>query len=109
MNLTAIDQHNYYLIPTVKQEYFRANKKISHSQQVLTAKIRWMKLIPLDWPTPVAALKERGIRLTEDANQTLDRPSTRGHDETRSEDGDPLKNLEQRTQETILITLPITI
>ena len=24
---TAIDQHNYYLIPAVKQEYFRADKK----------------------------------------------------------------------------------
>ena len=37
---TAIDQHNYYLIPAVKQEYFRADKKISHNQQVLTTKIR---------------------------------------------------------------------
>ena len=41
-----------------------------------------------------------------DAIQTLDNPSTRGHDEPRSEDRDPLKNPEQRTQETILITLP---
>ena len=45
----------------------------------------------------------------DDANQSLDKSSTRGHDEARLEDGDPLKNPEQRTQETILITLPITI
>ena len=47
--------------------------------------------------------------LTVVANQSLDNSSTRTYDEPRSEDGDPLKNPEQRTQETILITLPITI
>ena len=59
--------------------------------------------------TRIVAANDSWIRLTEDANQTLDRSSTRGYDEPRSEDGDPLKNPEQRTQETILITLPITI
>ena len=42
-------------------------------------------------------------------SETLEETSTRGHDEPRSEDRDPLKNPEQRTQETILIMLPITI
>ena len=59
--------------------------------------------------TRIVAANDSWIRFTEDANQTLDRSSTRGHDEPRSEDGDPLKNPEQRTQETILITLAITI
>ena len=60
--------------------------------------------------TRIVAANDSWIRLTQDdANQTLDRSSTRGHNEPRSEDGDPLKNPEQRTQETILITLPVTI
>ena len=60
--------------------------------------------------TRIVAANDSWIRLTQDdANQSLDNSSTRSHDEPRSEDEDPLKNPEQRTQETILNTLPITI
>jgi len=47
--------------------------------------------------TPEVATIDIRIQLTVDANQTLDRSSTLGHDEPRSEDGDPLKNPEHRT------------
>ena len=42
-------------------------------------------------------------------NPNPDNSSTRIYDEPRSKDGDPLKNPEKCTQETILITLLITI
>ena len=38
--------------------------------------------------TPKVATIDIRIQLTVDANQTLDRSSTLGHDEPRSEDGD---------------------
>ena len=70
--------------------------------------------IPDDLPTNQTPIVEiiliyGSAYRVDDANQTLDNSSTHCHDEPRSEDGDPLKNPEQRTQKTILITLPITI
>ena len=58
--------------------------------------------IPNDLPTnqtPTVAiiLIERDRLTMRGAIQTLDNSSTRGHDEPRSEDGDPLKNIAQRT------------
>ena len=59
-------------------------------------------------PAPQAVTAEQRSAYSQ-CNANPDNSSTRSYDEPRSEDGDPLKNPEQRTQETILITPPITI
>ena len=49
--------------------------------------------------TPEVATIDIGIGLQwEMQSETLEETSTRGHDEPRSEDRDPLKNPEQRTR-----------
>ena len=58
MSLTAIDQHNYYLIPAVKQEYFRADKK-DLAQPASTHNQNKMNEINSAWLTNTSSSIER--------------------------------------------------